>query len=206
MLKRIAEFVSVIFHPVFIFFYIYNYFAFYPSSVVFVRPDLAFAINLLIFFDMVILPVAFTYWLTSKLLLSERRDRFLPLIVTIVLYFITLLLLRRLPFPLTLSDYMVSLMVGMVFLVFINIKLKVSMHTTSLGSAVGFFFFLFFHHYPMFLFPLVLTILIAGIVGSARLILSAHTQLEIYLGYALGFFVTIGVMFIDPSANMWASI
>jgi membrane-associated phospholipid phosphatase len=43
-------------------------------------------------------------------------------------------------------------------------------------------------------FYLILVILFAGITGTARLHLKAHTPVEVYSGFVIGFVVVLGTM------------
>jgi membrane-associated phospholipid phosphatase len=45
-------------------------------------------------------------------------------------------------------------------------------------------------------FYLIITIFIAGLVGTARLILGAHKPFEIYMGFLTGLIIVASVMFI----------
>ena len=70
---------------------------------------------------------------------------------------------------------------------FINFFWKISAHTVSMGAALGAFVGL--HNVLMvdLLWLIVATILLAGIVGFARLRAGKHTQSQIYWGYMIGF-------------------
>jgi hypothetical protein len=45
-------------------------------------------------------------------------------------------------------------------------------------------------------FYLIITILAAGITGTARLLLDVHKPLEIYIGFLVGLVIVASVMFI----------
>ena len=70
---------------------------------------------------------------------------------------------------------------------FINIFSKISLHAIGVGSLVALLFVLVrISTYDMRLL-LLAAVLVAGIVGTARLILQAHDIREIYSGYLVGF-------------------
>ena len=77
--------------------------------------------------------------------------------------------------------------------IFFSFRLKTSIHLLSLGISTGFFIVLNFIHSHNFTFAVILNIIIAGIVGTARLHLKAHMPREVYLGYFLGFTAPFGV-------------
>ena len=90
--------------------------------------------------------------------------------------------------PNQLAFYM---MMGACFAVFIafflNIYTRVSLHTVAAGGLLG--LLLTMVKYSTYDLRLLLLgcILIAGAVGSARLILKAHNSREIFVGYFIGF-------------------
>lgn len=71
------------------------------------------------------------------------------------------------------------------------------MHTAAWGSIATFaivYAFQGMDHY--FLFTIV-SVLMAGIVGTARASLKAHTHFELYTGYAAGIFAQVISYFIS---------
>jgi membrane-associated phospholipid phosphatase len=67
-----------------------------------------------------------------------------------------------------------------------NIFTKVSIHTAGAGSVVGVLGVLLLMGTPNMLVPFCIALFIAALVGIARLLLSAHSKAQIFLGYALG--------------------
>lgn len=76
-------------------------------------------------------------------------------------------------------------LIAVYFIFFLNIK--TSLHLLSAGSALGFFVTLQLI-YNISLLPLiVIFMLLAGLLATARLDLKAHTPKEVYLGFFIGF-------------------
>lgn len=74
--------------------------------------------------------------------------------------------------------------------------LKISMHAGGAGILTGFLYAYFMQqHNPSFLWVAV-SILMAGLVISARWYLRKHTALELFLGYTLAGIITFGVVYI----------
>jgi hypothetical protein len=67
-----------------------------------------------------------------------------------------------------------------------NTRMKISLHAISMGIAVTFLFVLAFTQALNFGVYLAVGLLIAGLVCTARFIVSDHTQAEIYGGFVLG--------------------
>jgi hypothetical protein len=88
-----------------------------------------------------------------------------------------------------------SILTAFIFSVFIsssvaliaNIYFKISMHAMGVGGLLGLMLVVFFTNTssPVTL-PLVITLLVTGLVCTSRLIVSNHTQKDIYLGLLYG--------------------
>jgi hypothetical protein len=72
--------------------------------------------------------------------------------------------------------------IGLLF----NIYIKISMHGIALGTAVAFLASLGFMYQISFGLYFTIAVFIAGLVSTARLILSGHQPSEIYWGLAAG--------------------
>jgi len=66
------------------------------------------------------------------------------------------------------------------------------MHTTAAGAMLGIMLILLFTSPVNMVLPFFIALFIAGLIGSARMILGAHKAPEIWLGYALGLAVQVG--------------
>ncbi len=77
-----------------------------------------------------------------------------------------------------------------VFIAFLSniLFMKISMHTTGGGGLIAMLLVLIPFSQKNALMFFLVAILIAGLIGSSRLILKAHTEREIYYGYLAGFF------------------
>jgi hypothetical protein len=64
----------------------------------------------------------------------------------------------------------------------------------GLGGLMGMIMFISFYLKVDLSFYLILTILITGVTGSARLLLKAHTPAEVYSGFLMGFAGVLATM------------
>jgi membrane-associated phospholipid phosphatase len=69
----------------------------------------------------------------------------------------------------------------------INVWWKISTHTAAIGGVAGalFIFSEVFRFNPIWWFSL--TLIIAGILGTSRMILRQHTLLQVVVGFFVGF-------------------
>jgi len=194
MFHQLAFYISVIFHPVFLFFYAFNFFLFTNYSFFFIHQQITFYVDGFIFITSAALPAAFILWAFKDLFFKEQAGRYLPILTAMVFYGFTYIVLAQIPFPAFLHNYLLALIIGLGIVMGLNTLLKVSLHSFGAGSLVGLFFYLFYAHYPELFYPLVGSVLLAGIIGTSRLLLGAHTNLEIYVGYLVGIGTALGLL------------
>jgi membrane-associated phospholipid phosphatase len=76
----------------------------------------------------------------------------------------------------------------------ISLRWKISNHMASIGGLTGALIALSLRLEINTSYILALVFLFAGLIGTARLILKKHNPLQIYAGYALGFFVMFFIL------------
>lgn len=86
---------------------------------------------------------------------------------------------------LSLLFYATSVSLFIIYVLFF-FKIKTSIHLLSIGISVGFFMVLSSNYTQSYILLIIAIIILAGLLGSARLHLKAHTVKEVYLGFFLG--------------------
>ncbi len=81
---------------------------------------------------------------------------------------------------------------GIILLFLVNIFTKISMHTAAAGAMIGIIIVMMIISPTNMIMPLLVSIIIAGIIGTARMILGAHQRGDIWLGYIIGILVQLG--------------
>ena len=129
--------------------------------------------------------------------LGERKKRFIPYILAIMSYVTCFITMQRIHLPRYMSGIIVAVLICMVVCTLVNLKWKISAHTAGSGLMVGglWSYSLIFNFNP--LEGLCLFILLAGMVGSSRIILKQHSLSEVFAGFLVGFLCGIvGILFI----------
>ena len=124
--------------------------------------------------------------------LYDPKDRIIPLITSMVFYFWINLVFKNINAPFLLHVLTLGSFWGVITLFMVNIFYKVSMHTAGAGGMLGMLIVLMMLSPVSLTLPLFLALIIAGIVGTARMLLGAHQPAEIWLGYILGILVQVG--------------
>lgn len=193
LLHRSARATSIVFHPLLIptlgFFLLFNsgfYFALIPWS-------LKRFILLVIFLSTCLLP-ALTIGLLSlnqrfDINMDKSTDRVLPLIFSSLFSYVGYMILQRIPIYPIYNLFIVASILVQIVLLIISLRWKISAHSAAIGGLTGGFLALSLRMNENPLMILSLLFLIAGFVGTARLILEKHTNIQVYAGFLLGFLI-----------------
>ena len=121
--------------------------------------------------------------------LGHREKRFIPYGMTILSYMACLLTMYRIHLPRYMSGIIVATLICMVICTAINTRWKISTHMASSGMMVGgllsYSFIFQFNPVEWLCF----FILLAGMLGSARIIVKQHTLNEVTGGFSSVYFV-----------------
>ena len=132
--------------------------------------------------------------------LGERKRRFMPFLLTITSYVFCLVMMHRLNIPWYMTGIILAALIMMVICIVVNLKWKLSEHMAGVGAIVGGLvsFSALFGYNPVWW--LCLFILIAGVLGTARIILQHHTLGEVLVGFAVGLICSLSVL--HPLSNI----
>ena len=132
--------------------------------------------------------------------LGERKRRFMPFLLTITSYVFCLVMMHRLNIPWYMTGIILAALIMMVICIVVNLKWKLSEHMAGVGAIVGGLvsFSALFGYNPVWW--LCLFILIAGVLGTARIILQHHTLGEVLVGFAVG--LTCSLLVLHPLSNI----
>ena len=118
--------------------------------------------------------------------LGARERRMIPYIISILCYFCCYYLMIMMHIPSFMARILLAALAIQVMCAIINIWWKVSTHTAAIGGVLGAlvaFSFLFAFN-PIGWICLV--IIIAGMVGSSRIILMQHSLSQVVVGFVTG--------------------
>ncbi len=132
--------------------------------------------------------------------LGERKRRFMPFMLTITSYVFCLVMMHRLNIPWYMTGIILAALIMMVICIIVNLKWKLSEHMAGVGAIVGGLvsFSALFGYNPIWW--LCLFILIAGVLGTARIILQHHTLGEVLVGFVVGLICSLLVL--HPLSNI----
>ncbi len=164
---------------------------------------------ILVFFSTFLIPAFAVFMmrmlgLVSSIDLRDRHDRIGPYILTGMFYlWLVINFLNNTDIPRIYTAFMLGASISLFVAFFLNAFTKVSAHAVGMGGLLALmllamatfeldYFTLQFDGFePLYLHVnvlLMILILLAGLVGTARLYLEAHTPAELWPGYLIGLF------------------
>ena len=187
----IAQALSILFHPLLITtlgFFLFLNSGFYFAMLNFQAKKF---ILLVIFISTCILPILSLGLLSFNpkfdAHMAKSSDRVIPLLMTAIYYYLGYYYLGKMPiFPIY-RIFMLSSVLVIITLMLISMKWKVSNHMAGIGGLVGAILALSFRLGINSSILLGGLIIVAGLLGTSRLILKKHGPLQIYAGFFIGF-------------------
>ncbi len=201
-MKVAAKIISTVFHPTVMpiigLFIIFNTDSYINYAI---PAELKKAVLFLVGTSTFLIPLLISLLLLNRGLINSlemetQKERIIPYAFTIAFYVFTLYMLNKAPMPPIIFNFIIGATLSVMLAFIINIKWKISAHMIGVGGLVGALFcvsmLLEIYITPYF----VVGLLISGLIGSSRLILKAHTPLQIYAGFALGAICQFAVLYI----------
>ena len=126
----------------------------------------------------------FQGWTSKELGRKERRV--VPYLISILCYFGCFFLMEYRNTPRVISIILVAALVIQMVCALINVWWKISTHTAAIGGVAGglVVYSIAFSFNPIWWLAFV--ILLAGMVGTARMILRQHTLAQVVAGFLVG--------------------
>lgn len=123
--------------------------------------------------------------LVEQLSMPRRSERVVPFLLTLVYFCMAYYLLRRTPSSTATLALFSGIIMTMAAVVVLTLRWKVSIHMAGIGGLIGMLLGLMVIHGAQAWF-LPLVFVVAGALGTARLLVSDHTPAQIYVGTAIG--------------------
>ncbi len=199
MLEKLSKIISHIFHPLLIptvgFLVLFNsgtYLSYLPVNI-------KAWITSIVFVCTFFIPLMFILFLRYQEIINNirmqgRQERYLPIIITFFLFVFCFYLIRRIDIPSMFYSFMLGGLFTLLITFFITVWFKISIHMVGLGGLVALIIFISYYLKVNLSFYLIMVILFAGMTGTARLQLKAHTPVEVYSGFIMGFAVVLTTM------------
>lgn len=165
-----------------------------------VKSELKYAVLIMVASSTFIIPLLISLLLLNRkiihsLEMETTKERIIPYAFTIVFYVFTLYMLKRAPLPPIIFNFIIGATLSVILAFVINIKWKISAHMIGVGGLIGALVTISFSM-NVYVTPYILmALIVAGLVGTSRLVLNSHTQPQLYAGFFLGLICQVLVIY-----------
>jgi hypothetical protein len=207
MLHRFAKIISLVFHPLLMTTYtLLLLLLVNPYMFGFNDLNKGWLLVFQVFLNSFVMPAAAIMMMLklgfiSSIEVENQRERVFPYIAAGIFYLWVCINAYHNPaMPVAFTAGVFGATLGLFIAFFVNIFYKISAHAIGVGGLVG-AVIVMMYRFSYAIFPihwggttigiemyllLIVCLLIAGLVGSARLILKVHEPLQLYLGFGVG--------------------
>lgn len=122
----------------------------------------------------------------SPVEMSSKERRMIPYVIAILCYFLCYWVMSVLRIPQFMADILMAALLIQVVCAVVNVWWKISTHTAAIGGVEGALiaFSMLFGFNPLWWFCVVL--IVAGMVGTSRMILRQHSLSQVVAGFFVG--------------------
>ncbi len=200
-MKILSKIISYVFHPLLAptigIFIILNFISYLSA----IPPNAKMWLYILVFVTTFLFPaISLLFLLWQKLItnveIEDNKERLLPIIISLGFYYMGYYILGINNVSGLLRAFYLSAIISISISFFINIFWKISAHMIGIGGLAGLILAISFIQSLNLLLVFIFTILLAGIIGSARIKLKAHNSLQIIAGFYLGMITVIATLFL----------
>ena len=190
-LRRTAEILSVVFHPIFI--PLYGLIIIYSSNTLhsFLPLQLKRMIFILVMANNVLLPMALATVLYARGAIStfnarDRNERVLLLTFSLVMYSLTSFLLLRMQVPGLFRAFFIAIAVVTLITLLITVFYRISLHASGIGGLLALVLFMAGLYHIGMVWQTVAVLLTGSAVLSSRIYLEDHSPAEVWSGFFAG--------------------
>ena len=188
-----AKIISFLLHPLFVGVMMMFYITYlHPTIFIAVSEKgrlykfLTFVVNNVMFPVLVVLLLK-GLGFTKSIILDTQKERIIPYVASIIFFFNSYNTFRNQPdSPEILTDMCQGIFLSVCLALVLNNFSKISMHAIGIGGMLGLAMVIIFTNQAYAIWPLTVSILLTGLVCTARLIVSDHTKEDLVLGLLIG--------------------
>ncbi|HET6993119.1 MAG TPA: PAP2 family protein [Bacteroidia bacterium] len=200
-MKKFFSAVSVIFHPMMmVTFSSLIYLFLIPSDFGFPDSSIPLRIIGMVITSTVLLPIVcillmLRYGKIESVEMESQKERNWPLLLSAIIYLAPYYVLHSRIVPVFIQLFILGAIMGILIALVVNLKWKISLHMIGIGGLCGGISVAMMLQDGASPFILSACFIIAGLLGTARLYLQAHSPMQIFAGFATGFLVQFLLLF-----------
>ena len=189
---RLAQFISIIGHPLFMPVYaVVLIFEFNPYIDLQLPNSIQVIVLSILSVFTIILPLLTAiilqkFGVVKSIYMKTAEERKWPFLLSVLWYYLGFELLTNIALPISLYLLMIGAITVILVAHFITLRWKISVHMLGIGGVIGAMIGLSqrfqFNHFYLIL----VLFFVAGLIGYARLKTNSHNYRQVYIGFILG--------------------
>lgn len=130
----------------------------------------------------------------SLIEIGRKERRMVPYVISIACYLCCTYIMESMHIPHFIGSILIAALLIQIVCALINVRWKISTHTAAIGGVVGalFAFGELFNFNPINW--LCFVIILAGLLGTSRIILRQHSLQQVLSGFGVGVIVGAGIL------------
>ena len=136
----------------------------------------------------------YRFGMIGSVKLDRREDRKLPLLITLIFHGLNFYFLYKVHLPALYYLFLLGAFFALLTTTFVTRYWKISMHMTGIGGLCGSIVLCAIVWPVDWRLLIALLFVIAGAIGSARLIVNAHSPAQITAGFFAGFVPQLAIL------------
>lgn len=172
-----------------------------PTIFSFLSKDIKRLLLLIVVINNSLLPFTFLSYMKVRNFISDwlifnRGERMVPMFSSAIFYGLTVYVTYKFNIPAFIKLYFVAALMMALVMGAVSFWIKASVHAAGMGSIVALIIVMMIKTHAPLLGYLIPSIILAGLVMSARLWLNAHSAKEVWIGLLLGLLCTGLVLYL----------
>lgn len=198
MYKKLSVGISWVLHPFLLPLYLMamlltlTVFAYYPVNVK------LYLLWVVVLYTMIIpalaLGVLRSLGRISDYRIDNRQERILPLLIGVACYILCAVTISKIPSAIFVRKFMIAAACCEAMCLVVSYYWKISLHLTAMGALVALLVVMNVAGVGNMMIPLMVTLLGAGMLASARLYLGKHDGWQVLAGFCGGFCIATAAM------------
>ena len=143
-----------------------------------------------------VMPLFLQIGLIKSIHMDTARERIVPLLTTAGFFLLGYFFLKKFQLPAFIPSFFLGTLLAVLLSSGISFFWKISIHMVGVGGLLGALVSMYLKYGVNTHAWSLGVIIIAGLLGSSRLLLGAHTPKQVYVGFLLGFLIISSIVLI----------
>lgn len=134
------------------------------------------------------------FGIIPDLSLKKRGERIIPMAIIALSYIVCAFMLKDMMMAFLIRRFLMCALCCVIFAGTVTFFWHISLHMTAIGGLLGVLLIMTFSHFGQFTYVVIVSILLCGLLASARLYLGKHDIAQVSVGFCGGLLVSAAAL------------